>query len=124
MKKALIALSFVLASGLALAHGDMKPMHNGVLAEASSGSVAELSTEGNMLMVYLADHEGKSVTTKGAAAELTVLNGSEKQVLKLAPSGDNSLMAQGQFKAPTGAKALLKVTLPGKAAEQFRFVLK
>jgi nitrogen fixation protein FixH len=102
----------------------MKPMHNGVLAEASSGSVAELSTEGNMLMVYLADHEGKAVTTKGAVAELTLLNGSEKQSVKLAASGDNSFMAQGQYKAIAGTKAVLKVTLPGKSAEQFRFALK
>ena len=124
MKKTLIALGFVLASSLAFADGEMKPAHGGVMAEATVGTRAELSTADKMLMVYLTTHHGESIATKGAAAELTLLNGAEKQAVKLAPSGDNSFMAQGQYKAVVGTKALLKVTLPGKATEQFRFALK
>ncbi|WP_273428674.1 hypothetical protein [Chitinibacter tainanensis] len=123
MKKTLIAFGFVLASNLAFADGDMKPMHNGVMAEATSGNRAELSLDSNMLMIYLSDHAGKAVAAKGVAAELTLLNGSEKQTVKLMPMGDG-FMATGQYKAVAGTKALLKVTLPGKAAEQFRFALK
>jgi nitrogen fixation protein FixH len=124
MKKTLIALGFVLASSLAIADGDMKAAHGGVMAEATAGTRAELSTQGNMLMVYITSHHGEAIATKGAVAELTLLNGTEKQAVKLAPSGDNSFMAQGQYKAVAGTKAILKVTLPGKAAEQFRFALK
>lgn len=124
MKKTLIALGFALVSSMAFADGDMKAAHGGVMAEAAAGTRAELSTADNMLMVYLTGHKGEAIPTKGATAELTLLNGSEKQSLKLAPSGDNAFMAQGQYKAVAGTKAMLKVTLPGKAAEQFRFVLK
>ncbi len=124
MKKTLIALSLALASTLALADGEMKPMHNGTMTEAKSGTRAELSTEGNMLMIYLTSHQNEAIATKGAVAELTLLNGTEKKAVKIAPSGENSLMAQGQYKAVAGTKAMLKITLPGKAAEQFRFSLK
>jgi hypothetical protein len=75
-------------------------------------------------MLYLNDHAGQQISSQGATAEATVLSGSEKQVLALAPSGDNALMASGTFKAAAGSKAIVKLTLPGKAAEQFRFVLK
>ncbi len=124
MKKILLACSLVLLSNLALADGEMKPKHQGVMAEASSGTRAELSTQGNMLMVYLTTHSDQAIATKGAVAELTLLNGSDKQTVKIAPSGDNSFMVQGQYKAMAGTKALLKVTLPGKSVEQFRFALK
>ncbi|MBM5573366.1 hypothetical protein [Deefgea sp. CFH1-16] len=124
MKKILIALGFALVSNLAFADGEMKAAHGGVMAEATTGTRAELSTQGNMLMVYLTSHHGEVIATKGAIAELTLLNGTEKQAVKLAPSGDNSFMAQGQYKAVAGTKAVLKVTLQDKAAEQFRFALK
>ncbi|QZA79336.1 hypothetical protein K4H28_08075 [Deefgea tanakiae] len=122
MKKILIALA--LFSNMAFADGEMKAAHGGVMAEASAGTRAELSTQGNMLMVYLTTHSDQAIATKGAVAELTLLNGADKQAVKLLPSGDNSFMAQGQYKAVAGSKALLKVTLPSKPTEQFRFVLK
>lgn len=124
MKKNLIVLAFALASSIAVADGDLKPAHGGVMAEAAAGTRAELSTADNMLMVYLTSHKGEAIATKGAVAELSLLNGAEKQAVKLAPSGDNTFMAQGPYKAGIGTKAMLKVTLPGKAAEQFRFALK
>jgi len=124
MKKILLACSLVLSFNLALADGEMKPQHQGVMAEATTGTRAELSTQGNMLMVYLTTHSDQAIPTKGAVAELTLLNGSDKQTVKIALSGDNSFMAHGPYKANAGTKALLKVTLPGKSAEQFRFALK
>ncbi|QZA82330.1 hypothetical protein [Deefgea piscis] len=123
MKKTLLALGLVLFANIALADGEMTPKHQGVMAEATTGTRAELSTQGNMLMVYLTTHSDKAIATKGAVAELTLLNGSEKQTVKISPSGDNSFMAYGPYKAVAGTKALLKVTLPGKSAEQFRFSL-
>lgn len=124
MKKIVIAFSLVLLSNMALADGEMKPKHQGVMAEATTGTRAELSTQGNMLMVYLTTHSDQAIATKGAVAELTLLNGSEKQMVKIAPSGDNSFMVQGQYKVISGTKALLKVTLSGKSTEQFRFAVK
>lgn len=129
MKTSLLSLllttGLTLAAGAAYGHGDeaMEAMHGGVVSEAASGTTAELSTAGGMLMLYLNDHTGQPIASQGAVGEATVLSGSEKQVLPLAPSGDNSLMASGTFKAAAGSKAVVKVTLPGKSAEMFRFVL-
>ncbi|WP_410499049.1 hypothetical protein [Chitinibacter sp. S2-10] len=126
MKKTLITLllSIGVFSGFVQADGVMSAKHGGVMAEATSGTRAELSTAGNMLMVYLTSHQDEAIASKDYSAEITLLNGSEKQVLKLMPSGDNSLMASGQYKAVAGTKALLKLIPKGKPVEQFRFVLK
>lgn len=124
MKKVLIAALLSLASTTVMADGEMKPMYNGTMSEATSGSRAELTTKDNMIMLYLTSHHGEGIATQGANGELTLLTGKDKQVLKLQPSGGNSFMAQGQYKLVSGAKALAKVALPGKAVEQFRFDLK
>jgi uncharacterized protein YdbL (DUF1318 family) len=124
MKNTLMAVTFSLFSSLALAHGDAPAKHQGVVAEAASGNLAELSVAGNMLMLYLSDHQGQAINSAGAVAEVTLLSASAKQVLALLPAGDNALMAKEAYSAPAGSKALVKVTLPGQAAEQFRFVLK
>ncbi|WP_047391607.1 hypothetical protein [Chitinibacter sp. ZOR0017] len=124
MKNVLLSLTLAVATCLSWADGVMTPAHGGVMSEAKSGTRAELSTAGNMLMAYLTSHSNEAIATKGAVAELTLLNGTEKQEVKFMPSGANSLMAQGKYKAVAGSKALLKVTLPGKATEQFRFELK
>jgi len=130
LKKTVSALfvssSLLLAASATYAHEDapQAPQHAGVISEATSGNTAELSLVGGMLMVYLRDHAGAPLTSKDAQAEVTLLSGSTKQVLALAPSGDNSLMAKDSFQAAVGSKAVLKLILPGKSAEQFRFVLK
>ncbi|MDO8697467.1 MAG: hypothetical protein Q7J74_10205 [Pseudomonas sp.] len=129
LKKAFNALllssSLLLAANVAYAHEDapQAPQHAGLVSEAASGHNAELSLAGGMLMVYVRDHEGAPIDSAGAQGEVTLLNGSAKQVLPLAPSGANSLMAQGAYQAVAGSKAVLKLTLPGKSAELFRFVL-
>ena len=121
----LLSSSLLLAASVAYAHEDapQAPQHGGLVTEAASGHTAELSLAGGMLMVYLRDHEGAPLDSTGAQAEVTLLSGSTKQVLALAPSGANSWMAQGAYQAVAGSKAVLKLTLPGKSAELFRFVL-
>ncbi|OHC33896.1 MAG: hypothetical protein A2Y50_09380 [Pseudomonadales bacterium RIFCSPLOWO2_12_59_9] len=121
----LLSSSLLLAANVAYGHEDapQAPQHAGLVSEAASGHNAELSLAGGMLMVYVRDHEGAPIDSAGAQGEVTLLNGSAKQVLPLAPSGANSLMAQGAYQAVAGSKAVLKLTLPGKSAELFRFVL-
>ncbi len=120
-----LSSSLLLAASAAYAHEDapQAPQHAGVVTEAASGHNAELSLAGGMLMVYVRDHEGAPIDSAGAQGEVTLLSGGAKQVLALAPSGTNSLMAQGSYQAAAGSKAVLKLTLPGKSAELFRFVL-
>ena len=122
MKKLLIAASIALSTGLAFADGVLKPHHGGVMSEAASGNRVELVAEAEQLTVYLSNHDGKPVDSKGVSGEITLLSGTEKTKVTLTPAGDNQLIAKA--KASAGAKAIVKITLPGKPAEQMRLTLK
>lgn len=122
MKYLLIAATLALFTSLAFADGLLKPQQGGVMAETQSGHRVELVAEVDQMGVYLTDHGGKPVDSKGASGEVTLLVGSAKTTAVLAPAGGNRLTAKA--KAAAGAKAIVKVTLPGKPAEQVRLTLK
>lgn len=124
MKKLLIAASIALCSSLALADGVLKPQQGGVMAEAKSGHRVELVVSAEMVMVYLSDHAGKPVESKGASGEVTLMVGPEKTTAKLTAAGPYSLMASGKFNFAPGSKAIVKFTLPGKPEEQVRLTAK
>lgn len=122
MKQLLIAASLALSAGLAFADGELKPQQGGVMAEATSGHRLELVAEADQLAVYLTDHSGKPVASQGVSGEITLLVGTAKTTTALAPAGGNKLTAKA--KAAPGAKAIVKVSLPGKAVEQVRLTVK
>ncbi|MBK7421658.1 MAG: hypothetical protein IPJ48_00375 [Propionivibrio sp.] len=124
MKRLLIAASIALCSNLVLADGDLKPQQGGVMAEAKSGHRIELVVSADMAMVYLSDHSGNTIESKGSTGELTLLTGTEKTTASLTASGTNTLMARGKFKTSTESRAIVKFTLPGKTEEQVRLMLK
>ena len=66
MKRLLIAASIALCSNLVLADGDLKPQQGGVMAEAKSGHRIELVVSADMAMVYLSDHSGNTIESKGS----------------------------------------------------------
>jgi hypothetical protein len=100
---------------------ETKPLHGGVVVEASDMDF-ELVAKADMVTLYVRDH-GKSANTQGAAAKLTLLSGTEKSEVALAPAGDNKLEAKGSFKVGTGTKAVATVTLQGKKPVNVRFSL-
>lgn len=121
MKKLIFAASIALFCSFAAADGVLKPLHGGVMAEATSGHRVELVNGAGQLTVYLTDHAGKPVDSSGASGEITLLTGAKKTQATLAPAGANQLL--GKASAMAGAKAVVKITLPGKAAEQVRLTL-
>ena len=121
MKKLFIAASIALSAGFAFADGVLKPDHGGVMKEAVSGYRVELVSRGDQLSVYLSDHDGQPVDSKGASGDITLLSGTEKNRAALTPAGANQLL--GKARAAAGAKAIVKFTLPGKPAEQVRLTL-
>lgn len=54
---------------------------------------------------------------------MTLLNGSEKSEVDLAPAGDK-LEAKGNFKVAKGTKGIATVTLAGRTATTARFEVK
>ncbi|UDF37839.1 UNVERIFIED_ORG: hypothetical protein LHJ69_24040 (plasmid) [Shinella sp. XGS7] len=103
-------------------HGhEHKPLHGGVVVEASDMDF-ELVAKADQISLYVRDH-GKTATVQGGTAKLTLLNGSEKSEVQLAPAGDK-LEAKGSFKVGAGTKAVATITLAGKKPVNVRFALK
>jgi hypothetical protein len=100
-------------------HG--KPKHGGVFVETKALDF-EIVAKPDVLQVYVADH-GKPVKLDGAKGKVTLLNGSEKTEVDLAPAGDK-LEAKGSFKVAKGTKGIASVTLAGKSAATARFEVK
>lgn len=130
MKSGNLLSSFVLAllcSSPALAadkhdHGDLKPMHGGVIAEAG-GLDMELVAKADGLTLYLADGH-KPVASAAVKAKATVYAGGEKTPTAFEAAGDNRLVAKGRFKTGIGVRVAVAVTLPGKAEVRTTFNLK
>ena len=116
------ALAFTATTFAADGHShDPKPMHGGVVAEASDIEF-ELVARADAVTVYVRDH-GKALATQGASGKLTVLAGAEKTEAALAPAGENKLEARGSFKVGPGTKLVAAVNLPGRKPVNVRFAL-
>jgi hypothetical protein len=124
MKKSLLlALGLSLSMG-AFAHGEKHehtPKHGGIVVEVKDMDY-EIVAKPDMMQIHLRDH-GKPVKLDGAKAKVTLLNGSEKSEVELAPAGEK-LEAKGSFKVAKGTKGIALVTLAGKSAVSVRFEVK
>ena len=118
---AAVALSLsALSFNAALAHGENKPKHGGVVSAASDLHF-ELVATSTGAALYIDDH-GKPVALTGMTGKLTVLNGTEKSEAALAVAGDK-LEAKG-LKLVKGAKVVAALTTPAKKAITVRFTVK
>lgn len=110
----------VLSFNTAIAHGDAKAKHGGVVAVASDLGF-ELVGTASGAAIYVEDH-GKPMVPTGMTGKLTVLNGAEKSEAVLAVAGDK-LEANG-VKLAAGAKVVAALTTPAKKAITVRFTVK
>ncbi|GAB3554686.1 hypothetical protein GCM10027343_42920 [Noviherbaspirillum agri] len=101
---------------------EAKPMYGGVLGVANDISY-ELVAKPDRIVLYVSDH-GTAVDTKGASASITLLSASGKTDVALNPTGENKLEATGAFQTAPGTKAVARVALKGKPAQNVRFTLK
>lgn len=125
MKSVTLFVAAVLALGtasvaLAQKH-DHGPKHGGVFVETKALDF-EVVAKPELLQVFVEDH-GKPVKLDGGKAKMTLLNGSEKADVELAPAGDR-FEAKGSFKVAKGTKGIATVSLPGKPAAVARFEVK
>lgn len=95
--------------------------HGGVFVEGKEADY-ELVAKPDVIQLYVYDH-GKPKDVSKAAAKLTLLSGTEKQEVALAPAGDK-LEVNGAFKVGPGTKAVAVVTNAGKTLGTVRFTLK
>lgn len=101
---------------------DHKPAHGGILAMTGGHMDMELVAKTDVIQLYVRN-EGKPVDVSKASAKVTLLSGTEKQEVELAPAADR-LESKGGYKVGSGTKAVVVVNLPGKPAATARFVLK
>ena len=117
-----IAAAIGISSAAAYAQkDDHGPKHGGIFVETKALDF-EVVAKPDLIQVYVADH-GKAVKLDGAKGKVTLLNGSEKTEVELAPAGDK-LEAKGGFKVAKGTKGIATVTLAGKSAATARFEVK
>lgn len=126
MKLATIIISTCIAVSSAAAFAQKKddhntPKHGGIWVETKALDF-EIVAKPDLIQVYVGDH-GKPVKLDGAKGKVTLLNGSEKTEVDLAPVGDK-LEAKGSFKVTKGTKGIASVTLAGKSAATARFEVK
>ena len=108
------------ASGAAVAHGDAKPTHGGIVQEANDLSF-ELVAQADGATIFIVDHE-KPVAVAGTTGKLTVLNGADKSEAELKPAGDR-LEAKG-VKLASGSKVVASVIMADKKTVSLRFAIK
>lgn len=118
---AMVCTASLLAAPVALAHGDAKPQHGGIVRTASDLSF-ELVVAADGATLYVIDH-GKEYDTAGVSGKLTVLNGADKSEADLQPAGGNKLEAKG-VKLGAGAKVVAALQTADKKAVTVRFTVK
>lgn len=104
----------------AMAHGEAKARHGGVVATASDLGF-ELVGTATGVVIFIEDH-GKPMAPTGMTGKLTVLKGSEKTEAELTVSGDR-LEAKG-VKLAAGAKVVAALSTASKKAITVRFTVK
>jgi hypothetical protein len=97
-------------------HGSKGP--NGGLMEDVAGVHAELLTSGNTLTVNILDENNKPVSVKGFSASALVVNGPDRETIKLVEAGESTL--KGDTKkavAPNTQVTLMIKTGAGKSGQ-------
>jgi hypothetical protein len=110
----------VLSFNAAMAHGENKPRHGGVVATAGDLHFELVGTPTGA-RVYIDDH-GKPVAPTGMSGKLTVLSGAATSEAALVVAGDR-LEAQGVTLA-SGAKVVAALTTPARKVITVRFTVK
>jgi hypothetical protein len=125
-------MAMTLAAAGALAHDNatldmQKAPHGGQLRMAGAYHFELVlakdaqDTQDSPVVVYVTDHAGAKIASAGATGSATILVGKTKVTTALQPDGDNRLKGTARYAAAPGIKAVVSVTLAGKASEQARF---
>ena len=121
---ALVGAACLAAGSAAFAAGghDTKPQYGGIVQDVRDVSY-ELVARPDVITIYVDDH-GKKVSTVGATAKATPLNGAEKTEVALTPGAENRLEAKGSFKIQKGTRVIALVILAGKPPATTRYEIK
>lgn len=124
LKPSVLALALLFSQG-AFAHSDeyldtQTAPHGGQLRMVQQYHY-ELVVKANEVSVYITDHAGKKIDTRGATGTATVLSGKSKASVQLTPAGDNQMKGAGKFELAPDMKVVVSIALAGQTALQGRF---
>lgn len=124
MLRNLIMIALVAMSPAALAHSDSKfhtGPNGGHLIDAGNGAQHwELVAKGGTLILHITDGAEKPIDISGGSATAKILIGGKVHDVSFAPSGDNTMMASGDFEATKGMKVIVKTEGVGGNSFQAR----
>lgn len=115
------ALVFAMPAAAQHKHGGDHKGPNGGPVEDVAGVHAELVVSGATITLNILDEDNKPLKTAGYSGTALVANGSARETVALAPSGDSAL--KGDAKAAIAKGAAVTVTLKTAAGKsgQARF---
>ena len=97
-------------------HGARGP--SGGQMEDVAGVHAELVTAGHSIAFNILDEAGKPVRTNGFSGAVLVVNGSDRETVTLAPSGEHVLKGHAKGAVASGAAITLTIkTAEGKTGQ-------
>lgn len=105
----------------AIAHGEAKPLHGGIV-QVVSDLQFELVVQKGQTALFVVDH-GKPADASRMGGKLTALQGAQRSEAPLKPVGGNQLLAAGLQLAP-GAKVVAVVQGPDGKPMTVRFTVK
>ncbi len=115
----LTALAFATPTLAQHSHGSKGP--NGGLMEDVAGVHAEFLTTGSTITINILDEGNKAVSTKGYTASVLVVIGSERETVKLEPSGESSLKGEAKKPVAPNAQVTLMIKTAAGKSGQARF---
>jgi nitrogen fixation protein FixH len=119
MKNALaviVALTLTSPAAAQHSHGDHKGPSGGQVLDVANVE-AELVTSGNTITINVFDESHKPVATQGFTASALVVRGSEREIVSLAPSGENALRGDAKRPLAGAAITITMKTAAGKSGQ-------
>ncbi len=100
----------------------VKPLHGGQSLAAGPYHLELVAKDGELIL-YVADHADKAISSDGAKAKATIQQGYEKAKLQveLEPSGNNTLKGTGTFTINPNTGIMVFLKLPDQDAYAARF---
>ncbi|MDX2252924.1 MAG: hypothetical protein NW202_11590 [Nitrospira sp.] len=100
----------------------VKALHGGQSLAAGPYHLELVAKDGELIL-YVADHADKAVSSDGAKAKATIQQGYEKAKIQveLEPSGDNTLKGTGTFTINPNTGIMVFLKLPDQDAYAARF---
>jgi len=92
------------------------PLHYELVTEKGA-----LASKASAIVVYVTDHAGATIATKGATGGATILAGKTRSTAALVPDGESRMRGTARYALAQDTKIVVSITLPGAGPEQARF---